>query len=188
MRALTLPFLALALALTPIAAPAQTAPPAAASPPPPPPLPRCAEDSEGAACAWGRAEAFDAGSLQLHGLPVALIGITAPSHKDLCGSRASREEFDCARLAKRRMAELVRNGVACELLDISGSQAWGRCRTVEGDLGRLLVQAGVARAAKDGPYEESQLQAITAKRGLWANDVILPRDWDNARHKALDKD
>ncbi len=43
-----------------------------------------------------------------------------------------------------------------------------------------------ARAAKDGPYEEPQLQAITAKRGLWAADIILPRDWEAARRKALD--
>lgn len=179
MRALPLLF----LALLPAVANAQTA-----APPPAPPLPRCAEDADGTACAWGRAEAFDAGSLQLHGLSVSLIGITVPGRKDLCASRASREEFDCARLAKRKMADLVRNGVACELLDVGGGELWGRCRTVEGDLGRLLVQAGVARAAKDGPYEDSQLQAINAKRGLWAGDVVLPRDWDNAKHKALDKD
>lgn len=184
MRALPLLFLALLPVALPGLATAQTAAP----PPSPPPLPRCAEDADGTACAWGRAEAFDAGSLQLHGLSISLIGITVPGRKDLCASRASREEFDCARLAKRKMADLVKNGVACELLDVGSGELWGRCRTVEGDLGRLLVQAGVARAAKDGPYEDSQLQAINAKRGLWAGDVVLPRDWDNARHKALDKD
>ena len=58
----------------------------------------------------------------------------------------------------------------------------------DGDLGRLLVQAGVARAAKDGPYGDSQKQAVAAKRGLWAADMVLPRDWETARRKAEDED
>jgi len=165
------------------------APPAASLPAPapaPPPLPRCAEDSDGAACVWGRAEGFDAGSVQLHGLSIELVGITVPGHKDLCGSKSTREEFDCARPTRKKMAELIRGGLACEIFDVSGGQLWGRCHTPDGDLGRLLILAGLARAAKDGPYEEPQLQAINAKRGLWANDIILPRDWDAAKRRATD--
>lgn len=177
----------------PASAQSQTAaspspPPASAAIPAPaaPPLPRCAEDGEGAACVWGRVEGFDAGSVQIHGLSIELVGVTVPGRKDLCGSRASREEFDCARPTRKKMAELVRGGVACDIVDVAGGQLWGRCRTIDGDLGRLLIQSGVARAAKDGPYEEPQLQAINAKRGLWASDVILPRDWEAAKRKATD--
>jgi len=171
---------------------AQQNPPAAAPLPPPPAipaapaLPRCAEDSEGAACVWGRVEGFDAGSVQIHGLPIELVGITVPGRKDLCGNRTSRDEFDCARPTRKKMADLVRGGVACEIVDVASGQLWGRCHTPDGDLGRLLILAGVARAAKDGPYEEPQLQAITAKRGLWATDIILPRDWEAAKRKATE--
>jgi len=174
-----------ASAQTPGATAAPPAPPAAI-PAPAPPLPRCAEDGEGAACVWGRAEGFDAGSVQLHGLSIELVGVTVPGRKDLCGNRVSHEEFDCARPARKKMAELVRGGLACDIVDVAGGQLWGRCRTIDGDLGRLLIQFGVARTAKDGPYEEPQLQAINAKRGLWAPEIILPRDWEAARRKATD--
>lgn len=149
---------------------------------------RCAEDAEGGACVWGKVEGFDAAAVQIRGLHVALAGVTAPQRKDLCASRAGKEEFDCARPARKRMAELVAKGVACEIVDVASGQLWGRCRGAEGDLGRLLVQAGVARAAKDGPYAEAQKQAVQGKKGLWAADVILPRDWESARRKAEDED
>ena len=165
----------------------------AATPQPPPPAqpvgqaaPRCADDGEGGACVWGRVEGFDGGSVQLRGLKVVLAGITAPSYRDFCGNRNSKEEFDCGRPARKRMADLVAKGVACEIVEVSGAQLWGRCRGVDGDLGRLLVQSGVVRAAKDGPYAEAQKQAVAAKKGLWAADTILPKDWETARRKAED--
>jgi endonuclease YncB( thermonuclease family) len=173
------------LAAGPPSAPATPAPAAA---PLAAPSPRCAEDAEGGACVWGKAEGFDAGALQVRGLHIALAGITAPGRKDLCGARAAKDEFDCARPARKRMGELVAKGVACEILDVASGQLWGRCRVAEGDLGRLLVSAGLARAAKDGPYAEAQKQAVTAKRGLWAADMVLPRDWEAARRKAEDEE
>lgn len=178
--------IAFTLAVLFVTIPAQAAPPA---PPPSTPAPlRCAEDAEGGACVWGKAEGFDAGAVQVRGLHIALAGITAPGRKDLCGSKAARDEFDCARPARKRMGELLAKGVACEIVDAASSQLWGRCKVAEGDLGRLLVAAGLARAAKDGPYAGVQKQAIAAKRGLWAADMVLPRDWEAARRKAEDED
>ncbi|WP_096703482.1 nuclease [Magnetospirillum sp. 15-1] len=171
-----------------------SAPAWAAGPPSPPatqpaaPPLRCSEDAEGGACVWGRAEGFDAGSLQVRGLHIVLAGIAAPGRKDLCGSKSAKDEFDCARPARKRMGELVGKGVACEIVDVASGQLWGRCRVAEGDLGRLLVQGGLARAAKDGPYAEAQKQAVAAKRGLWAADMVLPRDWETARRKAEDEE
>jgi len=147
---------------------------------------RCAEDSEGGACVWGKVEGFEAGAVQVRGLHIILSGVLVPARKDLCGNRATKEEFDCARPARKRMGELVAKGVACEIVDVGSGQLWGRCRAPEGDLGRLLVQAGVARAAKDGPHAEAQKQAVAAKRGLWAAEVVLPRDWETARRKAAE--
>lgn len=145
---------------------------------------RCAEDGEGGACLWGKVEAFDGGQLQVRGLRLGLVGVVVPSRRDLCANRATREEFDCARPARRRMAELVAKGVACDILDAAGGQLHGRCRVAEGDLGRLLVLAGAARAAKDGPYDDAQAQAVAAHKGLWHADLLLPRDWESARRKA----
>lgn len=172
---------------------AQAAPqPQPASPPAPmspqaSALPRCPEDGEGGACVWGKVEGFDGGAVQIRGLHIALAGITAPARKDLCANHTTKEEFDCARPARRRMTELVAKGVACNIIDVGSNQLWGRCRNPDGDLGRLLVQAGLARAAKDGPYEEAQKQAVLGKKGLWAADMVLPRDWETARRKTADK-
>ncbi len=168
------------------AAPALAAPPAAPVPAQPAP-PRCPEDADGGACVWGKVEGFDGDSVQVRGLRVALAGVTAPARKDLCASRATKEEFDCARPARRRMAELVAKGVACEIVDVASAQLWGRCRGPDGDLGRLLISAGLARATKDGPYEDAQKQAVLGKKGLWAADMVLPRDWEAARRKTEDK-
>ncbi|MGE5548112.1 MAG: thermonuclease family protein [Solirubrobacterales bacterium] len=145
---------------------------------------RCAEDGDGGACVWGRAEAFDGGALQVRGLKVHLLGIAAPSRKDLCADKAKREEFDCARPARKRMGELVAKGVACDILDVGGDRLLGRCRVADGDLGRLLVASGVARAVKDGPYDPDQAAAVTAHRGLWHPDMVVPKEWEAVRRRA----
>lgn len=144
---------------------------------------RCSDDGDGGACVWGRAEGFDGASLQVRGLRVHLMGVAVPARKDLCANKATREEFDCARPARKRMAELLGKGVACDLLDVAGDRLHGRCRVSEGDLARLLVAAGVARAAKDGPYEGEQAAALAAHRGLWATDMVLPKEWEAVRRK-----
>lgn len=147
---------------------------------------RCSDDGEGGACVWGKAEGFDGGALQVRGLKIHLLGITAPTRKELCGTRSGRDDFDCGRPTRKRMAELLAKGVACDILDVTADRLHGRCRVADGDLGRLLVAAGVARAAKDGPYEGEQAAALAAHKGLWAQDVVLPRDWENVRKKGAE--
>lgn len=144
---------------------------------------RCSDDGEGGACVWGRVEGFDGASVQVRGLRIQLMGIVVPARRDLCANKATREDFDCARPARKRVGDAVAKGVACDLLDVAGDRLHGRCRVAEGDLGRLLVAAGAARAAKDGPYEPDQAAALAAHRGLWAADTVLPRDWDAVRKK-----
>jgi endonuclease YncB( thermonuclease family) len=145
---------------------------------------RCGEDGEGGACVWGKAEGFDGATVQIRGLKVHLVGITVPSRRDLCANRASKEEFDCARPARRRMAELVGKGLACDILDVSADRLHGRCKVADGDLGRLLVAAGTAKALKDSPYESEQTNALTQHRGLWHADIILPKDWEAVRRRS----
>ena len=167
MRAIIVPAVVLAL----LAVPALAAPI------------RCSDDGEGGACVWGKAEGFDGASLQVRGLTVQVAGITVPHRRDLCQNKATKAGFDCARPARRRMGELLAKGVACDILDVAGDRLWGRCAVAEGDLGQSLVAAGVARAAKDGPYEPDQAAALAAKRGLWAADMTIPRDWEALRRK-----
>lgn len=144
---------------------------------------RCGDDGDGGACLWGRAEGFDGASVQVRGLKLSLVGITVPSRRDLCATKAGTGAFDCARPARKRMGELVSKGVACDVLDVAGDRLLGRCRVAEGDLGRLLVAAGTARAAKDGPYEPDQAAAMAGHKGLWHPDMVLPKDWDAVRRK-----
>lgn len=145
---------------------------------------RCLEDGDGGACLWGKVEAYDGFGVQIRGHRLQLMGIVEPRHRDLCVNKTSREEFDCARLARKRMGELLaRGGVACDILDVAGDRLVGRCRVAEGDLARLLVGSGVVRAAKDGLYEAEQVSAVTQQKGLWAADILPPHDWEIARKK-----
>lgn len=162
---------ALPLALVLLAQPAQSA------------AIRCADDGEGGACLWGKVEGYDGAGLQIRGLSVQLAGITVAHRRDLCQSKAAKTTFDCAKPARKRMAELLAKGVACDILDVAGDRLIARCTVAEGDLGQALVAAGVARAAKDGPYDPDQAAALAAKRGLWAGDMIIPKDWEAIRKK-----
>lgn len=144
---------------------------------------RCSDDGEGGACVWGKAEGYDGASVQVRGLTVHLAGIAVPNRRDLCQNRATKAGFDCARPARKRMGELLAKGVACDIFDVAGDKLWGRCTVAEGDLAQALVASGVARAAKDGPYDADQAAAMTAKKGLWAADLTIPRDWDVLRRK-----
>ena len=67
------------------------------------------------------------------------MGIAAPGPRDLCGNRTGKDDFPCARPARKRMAELTAKGIACELFDMAGDTLYGRCRTADGaDLARAL--------------------------------------------------
>ncbi|MBC7908246.1 MAG: nuclease [Rhodospirillaceae bacterium] len=145
---------------------------------------RCPEDSDGGACVWGRVEGFEASAVQVRGLRVQLLGVQAPSPKDLCTNKAAKDEFGCARPVRKRMAELVAKGVACDIMEVTGDSLYGRCRVAEGDLARVLVNAGLLRAVKDGPYEPEQAAALTAKRGLWAAEIVPPKDWEATRRRS----
>lgn len=145
---------------------------------------RCAEDGEGGACLWGRADGYEGDAIQVRGLRVQLVGIAAPSHRDLCGNKTAKDEFPCNRPARKRMGELVAKGVACELFEVAGDTLYGRCKGADGDIARALVAAGVVRAAKDGPYEADQAAALAAHKGLWAADILPPKEWEALRRRA----
>lgn len=146
---------------------------------------RCPEDAEGGACVWGRVDGFEADAVQVRGLRVQLMGIVAPGPRDLCGNRAGKDDFACARPARKRMAELTAKGVACDVFDMAGGTLYGRCRAADGsDLGRALVASGVARSVKDGPYEADQAAALAGHKGLWSADIAPPKDWEALRRKA----
>ncbi|MBC7952392.1 MAG: thermonuclease family protein [Rhodospirillaceae bacterium] len=145
---------------------------------------RCPEDAEGGACVWGRAEGFEASAVQVRGLRIQLLGVQAPSPRDLCTNKTAKTEFACGRPANKRMGELLAKGVACDIMDVTGDTLYGRCRVAEGDLARMLVTAGLLRATKDGAYEPEQVAAMAGRKGLWAADIIPPKDWEAARRRS----
>lgn len=144
---------------------------------------RCTDDGEGGACIWGKVEGYDGASLQIRGLTIQLAGITVPPRRDLCQDKNAKTSFDCAKPARKRMGELLAKGVACDILDVAGGVIWGRCAVFDGDLGAALVASGVARAAKDSPYDSEQAAALAAKKGLWAMGTVIPKDWEAIRKK-----
>lgn len=133
---------------------------------------------------WGRVEGYDGAAVQVRGLSLHLAGIQVPGRRDLCQNRATREMMDCSRPARKRLGELVGKGVGCDVLDVAGDHLVARCRGSDGtDLAAALVSAGVARAVKDGPYEPEQAAALAARKGLWAADMVVPKDWEAIRRK-----
>jgi endonuclease YncB( thermonuclease family) len=145
---------------------------------------RCGDDGEGGACVWGKVEGYDAASVQIRGLTLQIAGITVPHRRDLCQNKMAKTTFDCAKPARKRMGELLAKGIACDIIDVAGDKLIARCAVAEGDLGQALVASGVARADRTGPYDSDQATALSGKKGLWAADMIIPKDWDVIRKKS----
>ena len=127
----------------------------------------------------GPASALDGDSLSVSGLSVRLFGIDAPELKQTC-SRAGTV-WNCGEQAKAQLQSLVEGRqVHCvkKTIDDYG-RAVSIC-SVEGvDLGKTMVSFGwaVSFSRYGTLYESDQLEAKTARLGIWDSDFELPQDY-----------
>ncbi len=135
----------------------------------------------------GAVRVVDGDSLELDGERIRLDGIDAPELRQSCGPPSAA--WACglkAREALRRAAEA--GGVSCRPLD---GDRYGRtvavCRAGEADLGRAMVEAGLA-VATGLAYAPEEAAARAARRGLWSGPFETPAAWrrQHQREEAAD--
>ncbi|PSJ59977.1 nuclease [Mesorhizobium ephedrae] len=106
---------------------------------------------------------------------IRLRGIDAPEFTQSC--MRDGKSYPCGRQARQRLRTLIGNQpVAC-----SGWQRdkfgrlLGTCSAGSTELNRTLVEEGWAVAF--GDFEDEELSARRAGRGLWAGEFDRPRHW-----------
>ena len=123
----------------------------------------------------GRARAVDGDSLVLNGREMRLQGIDAPEFAQTC--RRAGAEYACGREAHQALRALIRQAeVTCSGFE---RDRFGRllvtCQAGGVDIAARLVSDGHAVAYGDYMIEEAR--ARNARRGLWAGEFQMPRDW-----------
>ena len=130
--------------------------------------------------ATGAATVVDASHLEVAGQRFKLYGIDAPDPDETC-QEAKGSEYPCGIEAREALIKLVSTGsVSClprgpNALD----ETLAICTVGETDVARALVEAGWAIADRTRTlyYEEMELAARTAKRGLWRGPFVAPDAW-----------
>ncbi len=133
----------------------------------------------------GGARAVDGDTLAMSGYRIRLMGIDAPEKQQMCERKGVA--WACGAEASARLAELVAGQeVRCEG---QGQDHYGRlvaiCRTGGLDVGRAMVEAGLAVVRPNGAESYGTLEAQVRKAGwgLWAGRFDRPADW-RAANKA----
>lgn len=137
----------------------------------------------------GHAEVIDGDSLSVGGNTVRLFGVDAPELEQIC-MRAG-ERLRCGELAAGAVRDLIAGRqVGCEPMGYTRvGVAVARCRVVDDDLGRRLVQQGWALAFRrhSDAYALAQESAARSRAGLWAMSFASPWLWRANQQPASDK-
>jgi endonuclease YncB( thermonuclease family) len=129
----------------------------------------------------GQASVVDGDTLDIHGQRIRIADIDAPEHNQLCDD-ANGAHYMCGGMAANQLAHFIgQRPVICSPLY---NDRWGRAVafcSVEGqDLGEWLVKNGMAirwpKYDRLGRYINAQVNAQSAKIGLWGGSFLEP--WD----------
>ncbi len=128
----------------------------------------------------GTIRVSDADTLRVGDVTVRLFGIDAPEIGQVCRLADGRVR-DCGTCAKRQVAALYDGKRArCEPRD---TDRYGRtvavCRVAGEDIGARLVRDGIAEAYRKYSLDYAALEkaAIFEERGLWAGRLQAPEDF-----------
>jgi endonuclease YncB( thermonuclease family) len=128
----------------------------------------------------GRGAAVTGDTLRVGSVVVRLAGIEAPEADQRCGA-SGRKSWRCGEAATEGLGKIVRGKlVSCTL---SGSGEAGRplatCRTEGIDVATTLVRQGHVFAQQGvlARYASTEIEARTAKAGLWKGDAQRPLEW-----------
>jgi endonuclease YncB( thermonuclease family) len=138
----------------------------------------------------GRAVVADGDSLTILDERIRIRGIDAPELAQECTRHGNR--YACGREARSALVALISG----ETVICTGRERdrygrlLARCEADGRDLGRMMVEAGWAVAY--GDYEDAEVRARSAAKGLWAGSFQAPSDWradnrapEEARHDWL---
>ncbi len=128
----------------------------------------------------GVASVVDADTIEIRGERIRLVGIDAPESGQKCLS--PEDKFvRCGSIAANALDKWInRNPVTC---DIEGKDRYGRslgeCRVRGESMQAWLVTNGhaVAYRSYSTAYVPDELEARTAKVGVWAGEFIEPWLW-----------
>lgn len=122
--------------------------------------------------------------LRISGTTIRLDGIEAPHRTQTC-QKPGGKRWDCAATAREALSRLVKgHRIRCKVSGTgSDGVRTGRCLADETDLAAELVLKGhvFAQSGLFAAYSSQESQALAAKSGLWAGDVLRPSDWRAAR-------
>ncbi|WP_119420623.1 thermonuclease family protein [Desertibaculum subflavum] len=113
---------------------------------------------------------------------IRLYGIDAPEPAQIC-TLPSGTLYDCGEIAASVLRDLIdKSQPVCQVL---GQDFYQRpvaiCRVGKLNLNAELVRRGWALAYRDTKaYAALEVEAKTAKRGLWAGQFDEPRKWRHA--------
>jgi endonuclease YncB( thermonuclease family) len=129
----------------------------------------------------GKATVVDGDTLRMGADRVRLVGIDAPELAQTCLDAAGTE-WRCGSAARDQLRRLVGSvDLACAL---HGRDRFDRvlasCEQGGNDLGRAMVEAGLAVA--DGQYLAEEAEARAARRGIWGGTFEAPAAW-RAEHR-----
>ena len=128
----------------------------------------------------GSAHVADGDTLTVAGTRVRLVDIDAPELEQVC-SDAQRNDWPCGREAMSRLRSLVDGkSVSCVA---RSRDPYGRALAVctlpdKTDINAWMVRQGFAlNFGHSNAYGEEEAEAKAAKRGLWAGNFTMPREW-----------
>lgn len=123
----------------------------------------------------GSAAAIDGDTLVIEGRRLRLRGIDAPELDQSCVRDGVA--YACGVEARAVLAEIV--SLARLVCTTWGSDDYGRllaaCMAGDVAVNRAMVERGWAIA--DGAYQDAQAVAREERRGIWAGEFDLPREW-----------
>lgn len=135
----------------------------------------------------GTARIIDGDTLAVAGVTIRLFGIDAPERKQTCGD--ATEKWDCGTAATLALTVLIDGrAIACQSVNKDRyGRTVARCSVEATDLGAEMVLRGLALAyvAYSEDYIGQEVQARSAKVGVWRGDFVAP--WEYRRTTARTK-
>lgn len=129
----------------------------------------------------GQARVVDGDTLAIGENRIRLYGIDAPEKGQDCLDAGGRR-YLCGPVASRALnGKIAGRHVSCEKRDVDRySRIIAICRNHAGDdIGKWMVKTGNAVAYRrySKLYMDDEIEASTAKRGLWAGSFVSPSEW-----------
>lgn len=134
---------------------------------------------------WGVAKIVDGDTIELKNERIRLKGIDAPEYNQSC--KIGGQEVPCGRQSRLYLERIIANRtITCTGWE---RDKYGRllvnCRAGTTDINSAMVEAGWAVAY--GNFEGEEAAARSARRGIWAGEFDLPRDWRERTGSAFER-